>query len=244
MKAGINGKLNLSVLDGWFDEAYEASGGWAVGDRSPYSDDQDEIHATDIYSQLENEIVPMYFRNREEGVPTAWIQRMKQGLMHVSSQYNSQRMIGDYASRTYEPAHQAYVKVRQDKFEYAREKARWSESVERVWDRVALRPGNTMKSPGLLSGHPIMLEAFADLSGLSADDVRVEAVVGRVGISGSLEDTTVLSLPFTGEQDGQFRYAREFVPHQTGRLGWSLRISPNHTDDPLTRPTHARLKWA
>lgn len=244
MKAGINGKLNLSVLDGWFDEAYEASGGWAIGDRSPYSEDQDEIHATDIYSQLENEIVPMYFRNRDEGVPVAWIQRMKQGLMHVSAKFNSQRMIGDYNSRTYEPAHQAYMKVRQDQFEYAREKARWSAGVERVWERVALRPGITLKSPGLLSGHPIVLEAFADLSGLSAEDVRVEAVVGRVGISGSLEDTTVLSLPYTGEQDGQFRYAREFVPHQTGRLGWSLRISPNHTDDPLTRPTHARIKWA
>ena len=77
MKAGLNGKLNLSILDGWFDEAYEYSGGWAIGDREPYSEDQDEIHATAIYSLLENEIVPMYYRGREEGVPKAWMHRMK-----------------------------------------------------------------------------------------------------------------------------------------------------------------------
>ena len=62
MKAAINGVLNLSILDGWWDEAYEHSGGWAIGDREPYTEDQDEIHASAIYSLLENEIVPMFYR--------------------------------------------------------------------------------------------------------------------------------------------------------------------------------------
>jgi hypothetical protein len=62
MKAAINGVLNLSILDGWFDEAYEHSGGWAIGDREPYSDDQDALHASAIYYLLENEIVPMFLR--------------------------------------------------------------------------------------------------------------------------------------------------------------------------------------
>ncbi len=61
MKAAINGVLNLSILDGWFDEAYETSGGWAIGDREPYSDDQDALHASAIYYLLENEIVPMFY---------------------------------------------------------------------------------------------------------------------------------------------------------------------------------------
>ena len=66
MKAGINGVLNLSILDGWFDEAYENSGGWAIGDREPYSDDQDGLHASAIYYLLENEIVPMFYERREQ----------------------------------------------------------------------------------------------------------------------------------------------------------------------------------
>ena len=65
MKAAINGVLNLSILDGWFDEAYETSGGWAIGEREAYSDDQDALHASAIYSLLENEIVPMFYERRE-----------------------------------------------------------------------------------------------------------------------------------------------------------------------------------
>ncbi len=111
MKAGINGILNLSILDGWFDEAYEISGGWAIGDREPYSEDQDEIHARAIYSILENEIVPMYYKARdEEGVPTDWVRRMKQSLMHLSPQFNAQRMVAEYVSQLYDPAHNAYLR--------------------------------------------------------------------------------------------------------------------------------------
>src|SRR6185369_5983734 len=66
MKAGINGVLNLSILDGWFDEAYEQCGGWAIGEREPYSDDQDALHASAIYYQLENEIVPMFYDRKEQ----------------------------------------------------------------------------------------------------------------------------------------------------------------------------------
>ena len=60
----MNGVLNLSILDGWFDEVYEISGGWAIGDREPYSEDQDGLHASTIYYLLENEIVPMYYDRR------------------------------------------------------------------------------------------------------------------------------------------------------------------------------------
>ncbi len=116
MKAGINGILNFSILDGWFDEGYEISGGWAIGDREPYSDDQDEIHARAIYSMLENEIVPMYYQDRDEGIPVDWMRRVKQILMHLSPQFNCQRMIGEYVSQIYEPAHQAYLDVSQRQF--------------------------------------------------------------------------------------------------------------------------------
>jgi len=67
MKASMNGVLNFSVLDGWFDEAYEVSGGWAIGDRVPYAEDQDDLHASTIYSTLENEIVPLYYSGFRPG---------------------------------------------------------------------------------------------------------------------------------------------------------------------------------
>jgi starch phosphorylase len=244
MKAGINGVLNLSILDGWFDEAFEISGGWAIGDREPYSDDQDEVHSRAIYSILENEIVPMYYQDREEGVPVDWVRRMKQSLIHLSPQFNCQRMVGEYMAQLYEPAHQAYLEVSRDRFDPARLRARWNEEVEKVWDNVSFLEVGPGPDVSVLTGRPIPMRAVVNLAGLTPKDVRVEAVIGRVGVNGNLEETQVMSLPSVEQQGNAYVFQREFVPHQTGRLGYSLRISPNHYDDPLTRPCNALLKWS
>jgi starch phosphorylase len=244
MKAGINGVLNLSILDGWFDEAYEISGGWAIGDREPYSEDQDEVHVRAIYSILENEIVPMYYQEREEGVPVDWMRRVKQSLMHLSPQFNSLRMVGEYMSQLYEPAHQAFLEMSKDSFQPARGRSKWNEQVEKVWDNVSFLEIGPAPDVSVLTGRPIPMRAVVNLAGLSPKDVRVEAVIGRVGSNGNLEETQVMSLPAVEQQGDAYVFSKEFVPHQTGRLGYSLRISPNHYDDPLTRPCNARLKWS
>jgi starch phosphorylase len=244
MKAGINGILNLSILDGWFDEAYEISGGWAIGDREPYSEDQDEVHVRAIYSILENEIVPMYYQEREEGVPVDWMRRVKQSLMHLSPQFNSLRMVGEYMSQLYEPAHQAFLEMSKDSFQPARGRSKWNEQVEKVWDNVSFLEIGSAPDVSVLTGRPIPMRAVVNLAGLSPKDVRVEAVIGRVGVNGNLEETQVMSLPAVEQQGDAYVFLKEFVPHQTGRLGYSLRISPNHYDDPLTRPCNALLKWS
>lgn len=245
MKAGINGVLNLSILDGWFDEAYEISGGWAIGDREPYSEDQDEIHARAIFSILENEIVPMFYKARdEEGVPNEWVRRIKQSLMHLSPQFNAQRMVTEYVSQLYEPAHQASLEVRKNDYQPSRERVRWNEQVQRAWDSIHFVDPGTVPDGSVLSGRPIPMRAVVELSGLSPKEVRVEAVIGRVGANGVLEDTQVMTLPPVEQQGSAYVFAKEFVPHQTGRLGYSLRVSPNHYDDPLTRPCNSLLKWS
>ncbi len=244
MKAGINGVLNLSILDGWFDEGYEISGGWAIGDRDSYSEDQDEIHARAIYSILENEIVPMYYQDRDEGVPVDWVRRMKQSLMHLCPQFNCQRMVGEYMAQLYEPAHQAYLDMSRDSFEPAHDRARWNEQIEKVWKDVGFVEIGPGPDVSVLTGRPVPMRAVVNLAGLSPKDVRVEAVVGRVGASGNLEETQVMSLPPIQQEGSAYVFQKEFVPHQTGRLGYSLRISPNHYDDPLTRPCNALLKWS
>ncbi|HXA66740.1 MAG TPA: alpha-glucan family phosphorylase [Bryobacteraceae bacterium] len=244
MKAGINGILNLSILDGWFDEAYEISGGWAIGDREAYSEDQDEVHVRAIYSILENEIVPMYYQEREEGVPVDWMRRVKQSLMHLSPQFNSLRMVGEYMSQLYEPAHQAFLEMSKDSFQPARGRSKWNDQVEKVWDNVSFLEIGSAPDVSVLTGRPIPMRAVVNLAGLSPKDVRVEAVIGRVGANGNLEETQVMSLPAVEQQGDAYVFLKEFVPHQTGRLGYSLRISPNHYDDPLTRPCNALLKWS
>jgi starch phosphorylase len=243
MKASLNGVLNLSILDGWFDEAYEISGGWAIGDRVPYSEDQDEYHSSAIYSLLENEIVPMYYNGGEDGVPEEWVRRMKQCLMNISPAFNCQRMVGEYMDLLYEPAHRSCAEMKATNYDLARDRSTWRSGVESAWSSirfVELGPG---PDASVLSGSEIPVRTLVELGGLRPSDVRVEAVVGRVGVNGTLEETEVLALPAVEQRGTAWVFQKEIVPHQTGRLGYALRICPNHDDNPLTRRCNSLIKW-
>ena len=243
MKAGANGVLSLSILDGWFDEAYEVSGGWAIGGREPYAEDQDEIHARAIYSLLENEIVPMYYDRADQGVPREWLRRVKESIMNLSPQFNCQRMVMEYATQMYEPAHAAFQDVSQNDFEKARRNARWDADIRSAWDRINFVELGPSPDGPVVSGRPLSVRTAVELAGLTPRDVRVEVVLGRIGADGQLEDTEVLLLPPVEQRGSVYVFGRDIVPQQTGRLGYALRISPNHYTDPSTRPCGALLKW-
>jgi starch phosphorylase len=242
MKAAMNGVLNLSILDGWFDEAYEESGGWAIGDREPYSEDQENMHASAIYYLLENDIVPMFYERRDHGTQE-WMRRVKQSLRQLSPQFDCRRMLSEYDHELYEPAHLGFTAQLQSRFDSARRRVKWTGRVRDVWERVHFLETGPAPAGPVTSGVTVPVRAIVDLAGLDPEDVRVELVMGRVGASGSLEDTEVLVLPAVERNGSTATFAKEIVPQQTGRLGYALRISPNHYDDPLTRPCTSMLKW-
>ena len=243
MKAAQNGVLNLSILDGWFDEAYENSGGWAIGEREPYSEDQDALHASAILYLLENEIVPMFYERREQ-TPGEWVRRMKQSLTYISPQFDCRRMVREYMNELYEPAHLQHVRIRDSAYAVVREKSEWSKRIREVWDKVKFVECGPLPVGAVVSGKPVLVRAAIYLAGLTAEDVRVEVVMGRVDSNGHLEETEVSILPST-EQNGAITvFGKEIVPERTGRLGYALRVSPNHFDDPLTRPCTSLLKWS
>ena len=242
MKAAVNGVLNLSILDGWFDEAYEESGGWAIGDREPYSEEQDAMHASAIYYLLENEIVPMFYERRESG-PSEWMRRVKQSIKYLSPRFDARRMVREYLRELYEPAHQNYIEQAKSGFEKARLRVRWNSKVREVWDRVRFVETGPAPTEPVTSGVTVPVRAAVDLAGLQPEDVRVELVMGRVGASGGLEDTEVMVLAPVEQKGSVAIFAKEIIPQQTGRLGYAIRISPDHYDDPLTRPCTSLLKW-
>ncbi len=243
MKAAINGVLNLSILDGWFDEAYENLGGWAIGDREPYSEDQDPLHASAIYYLLENEIVPMFYEQREQ-TPREWVRRMKQSLTYISPNFDCRRMVREYMAELYEPAHCQHLRVQQGNYGPVHEKAAWTSRIREVWDRVRFVESGPGPSAAVLSGKPVPVRAAVDLAGLKPDDVRVELVMGRIDSNGHLEETEVMVLPSLEQQGSVAVFGRDLLPERTGRLGYALRVSPNHFDDPLTRPCTSLLKWS
>lgn len=243
MKAGMNGVLNLSIPDGWFDEAAEESGGWSIGGRDVYSPERDDSHAASLYSLLENEIVPLFYEGREHGMPAEWMQRVKQSLKHLSGHFNCERMISEYRDNLYKPAHAAYSTVLEHRFEPSRERVRWNRAVAEVWPNVQFVSCG-VGTPGISTGAPVPLQAELDLAGLEPRDVRVEALVGRVGATGALENPEVVLLRASGRNGSGWVFSHEYQPKSTGRLGIAVRVSSNHFDNPLNRPCNTLLKWA
>ncbi len=244
MKAAINGVPNLSVLDGWWDEAYDASLGFAIGDRELYEPGQDEFHASGIYSILENEILPMYYRRADDGLPHEWLERVKNCIRLISPQFNAQRMIKEYMHELYEPAYLAGQDFAKNSYENARTRAAWAGDVRRAWERVRFSDTGVKPETLLVSGQEIPFKVAVDLAGLQSADVRVQAVVGRIASDGTLENTEVITLQPTEQKGAACVYEYRYVPSQTGRLGYALRISPNHYTDPLTRPCGDLIRWA
>ncbi len=243
MKAGLNGVLNLSILDGWFDEAYEKSGGWAIGDREPYSEDQDDIHSNNIYSLLENEILPMYYQGRDEGVPVEWVRRMKISLKNLTPQFDCTRMLAEYYSEMYQPAQRAFQEASQNDFQKIRDWAIWDERVREAWPRVRFVKIEPELTEPVLSGQPLQFRAVLDLAGLQPADVRVEVVIGRVSSSGELEEAEVLVLPPAEKLGEGHLFTKGYIPSQSGHLGYTVRVTPNHFSDPLTRQCHSLIRW-
>ena len=107
MKAALNGALNFSVLDGWWREGYNGNNGWAIGTDHEYSDpnQQDEADANSLYETLENEIIPLYYQNREaDGLPSEWIARIKESIRTLAPQFSTRRMVKEYVTSMYAPA--------------------------------------------------------------------------------------------------------------------------------------------
>ena len=245
MKASMNGVLNFSVLDGWFDEAFEASGGWAIGDRAPYSEDQDDIHASAIYSTLENEILPLYYENRgsDQEIPAEWVRRMKTSIANITPWFSCGRMVGDYMADLYQPAHKLWRTISDKDFAAARQKTVWDSRMGATWDKIRFVEHGEGPGDQVMSGSAIPLKATVDLAGLSPAEIRVEAVIGQVGVNGQLQSTYTVALEPVEEKGSSIVFANQFTVQQTGRFGYSIRVSPNHFDNPLTRPCNALLRW-
>ena len=164
--------------------------------------------------------------------------------MYISPQFDCRRMVREYMTELYEPAHEQHVRRPQRQL---RSRAREG-ALERAHPR-GLGPGAIRgERPGagaaVTSGTAVPVRAAIDLAGLKPDDVRVEMVLGRIDSNGHLEDTEVMVLPPVEQQGAVAVFGKDIVPERTGRLGYALRVSPNHFDDPLTRPCSSLLKWS
>ena len=173
MKVVVNGGLNLSTLDGWWEEAYRPDLGWAIGGSGPYAnqDEQDHREADELYSVLEHDVVPAFYARDPAGVPRAWVARMRRSMVDLTLQYSAARMMRDYLDKAYLPAAQAVRERVSNGAAVGRAMATWDQAMHRDWPNLHIgEPTFTVQNDGWDVVAPVYLGGE-----ITVDDVDVQA---------------------------------------------------------------------
>jgi len=228
-KAGINGVLNLSVLDGWWGEGYSGDNGWAITPHGPEYDGafRDREESNELLDILEKEVIPLYYRRNGHGYPEQWVKMSKNSMKTLIPCFNAQRMLMDYISGFYGPASRQQALLHDGDAAPARELAAWKRRVLAAWAGVSLRRIATPPTQ-LFAGSPLPLEVAIQLNGLTPQDLTVECLVGtlRDGEEFTLHDRHLFRAD--GIQNDEVRYRLELQPPLPGLQHYKIRVYPHH----------------
>ena len=246
MKAAMNGLLNLSVLDGWWDEADYVRTGWAIGHGESYDDPtyQDEVEANALYDLLEQEVIPLFYNRDAEGLPRPWITKMKAAIRYNCPFFNTARMVRDYALQAYFPASDRYQKLSVNQYAPAKELAQWKANLVEHWFNIKIDNVDISEPAEIQVNQEIAVKATVNLATLKPSDVQVELYQGSVDANGEIVNGTPVVMNSQGtDQHGCSIYTGNILYTNSGRQGLSLRVLPKH--EYLSSPYEPRLiLWA
>ncbi len=247
MKAAANGGLNVSTLDGWWDEAYQPNAGWAIGRGENYQDleYQVQIEAEALYELLEQDIVPAFYHRGEDKIPYRWIARMKASIRDLSSRFNTHRMVIEYTTKFYQPASACYQTMIADDFARARALAAWLNKLQQNWPQVWVEVVNLEYKGEIEVGEKFNAYARVSLGQLSPQDVRVELFLGAVSAEGEIIHPRIIPMQlFKMEKEGVYLFIASSVDcAESGLRGYTVRVLPDHPD--LTTPfLPGIISWA
>ncbi|MEU6812285.1 glycosyltransferase family 1 protein [Streptomyces sp. NPDC046831] len=231
MKAALNGCLNLSVLDGWWDEWYQPDFGWAVPTADGAGDDpdhRDDVEAAALYDLLERRVAPRFYERGRAGLPERWIEMVRRTLSLLGPKVLAGRMVREYVERLYTPAALAHRAMDADA---ARELAAWKRRVRAAWPGVRVEHVETSAATATAElGASLGLRVRVGLGELGPDDVEVQAVSGRVDEEDRIADATPVPLKPAGgpDADGRWVYEGALSLDRTGPFGYTVRVLPAH----------------
>jgi starch phosphorylase len=242
MKAGINGVLNLSVLDGWWDEGYQGDNGWAIKPASEVLDQyrRDGEEARTFYEILQDQVIPMYYSRGSMGYSPEWVRSAKRSIASLMPRFNAKRMVGEYVSKSYFPAAAQGRRYCDGGFEAAKAVAQWKARVRTLWHGVSVRRVD-VPLRRIAFGESVRFEIAVVLNGLAPEDIVAELLLSRVeGLGGDNErDRFLLTGAGPLGNSGEHCYTLDLAPEFCGRLDYRIRIYPCH--DLLTHPLETGL---
>ena len=232
MKSALNGGLNLSISDGWWDELYDGHDGWAIPTADGVGDGtrRDDLEAAALYDLIEKRVAPLFYHRGESGQPDGWVDTVRHTLGYLGPRVQATRMVRDYVTGYYGPA-SVYSRAVTSDLTVAKSLAAWKDLVRAAWPNVRVVNVDTSgigNEPSL--GNVMTVRAFLDLGGLAPEDVDVQTVVGRVDMNEQLHDVSTLTMAFVdGDTSGDgFRYEAHLPLTSSGPIGYTVRVLPRH----------------
>ena len=249
MKAAANGGLNVSVLDGWWAEAWSAHGrdvGWAIGRGEEYEDGSgDAIEAELLYDLLEREVIPTFFdRQGKDGLPRAWIKKSKNAIAKLVPMFNTARMVREYTERFYVPSHKLWHRMVDGDLRGARELTAWKERAQAAWSAVKILDVKRETAEEVCVGDAVRVSAVVALGPLAPEDVVVELYHGATAGSHELNRGDVVRMKVAAIlEGGSYRYAGEIPTGESGAHAFAVRVMPWNAA--MSNPYETSLmRWA
>ena len=259
MKAAINGGLNLSVLDGWWDEMYDGQNGWAIptADGKASTDERDDVEAAALYELIESHVAPRFYgetpgtatdtpeadtaQSPSAAVPHQWLAMVRHTLATLGPRVSSRRMLTDYVEQLYVPASVSGRRAAADDGAAARATAHWIERVREAWPRVRVEHVDAQgvhQEPQI--GDELGISAYVDLGPLSPEDVTVQVGYGRVSETDHLHERSYAVLaPVKDLGAGRVQFSGPITIDRSGPFGYTVRVLPRH--DELADPAELAL---
>jgi glycogen phosphorylase len=236
MKSALNGGLNLSIRDGWWDEWYDGENGWEIPTADGLADEsrRDDLEASALYDLLEKSVTTKFYDRDEKGVPTRWVEMVRHTLQVLGPKVLASRMVRDYTEKYYAPAAQSLHRTIEPldgvPFGAARQLASYRERTHDAWSKIQITDVDSYGLPDTpLLGSELTLTATVHLAGLRPDEVVVQAVVGRVDGGDALVDPETVPMAHTGTADGGNEVFSTTTPLPVaGPVGYTVRVLPHH----------------
>ena len=236
MKSALNGGLNLSIRDGWWDEWFDGENGWEIPTAEGVADEErrDDLEASALYGLLRDAVAPKFYDRDEHGVPTRWVEMVRHTLQTLGPKVLASRMVRDYTEQYYVPAAQALrhtvAPIDGLPYGHARELTAYRMRVREAWPGVAVTDVDSTGLPDTpLLGSKLTLTAAVELAGLRPDEVVVQAVLGRVDADGTLLRPDYVDMVHTGSGEGGTEIFTTTTPlPRAGAVGYTVRVLPHH----------------
>jgi starch phosphorylase len=237
MKSALNGGLNLSIRDGWWDEWYDGENGWEIPTADGLLDEsrRDDIEASALYDLIERSVAPRFYDRDEHDVPTRWVEMVRHTLMALGPKVLASRMVRDYTEKYYAPAAQSLRRTVEpgadgQPFGAARELASYRQRAADAWPKIQITDVDSYGLPDTpLLGSELTLTATVQLADLRPDEVSVQAVLGRVDAGDALVDPETVPMQHTGTAEGGNEIFSTTAPLPVaGPVGYTVRVLPHH----------------